>query len=41
VVAGGLVGYAIGSMLSDQESAQRGRPQVSIGLGNVHARWAF
>ena len=41
VVAGGVVGYAIGSLLSDQETMKRGRAQVSIGLGSIHAKWDF
>ncbi len=41
VVAGGLVGYASGSFMLEQQNARAGKAQVMVGPGSVTARWTY
>jgi membrane-associated phospholipid phosphatase len=42
-VAGGVLGYAMGSLLLDQQRAMpaRGQPRIALGLQSVSATWDF
>lgn len=40
-VAGGIMGYAVGSLLYDQQRDRQGFPQLSLGPRGVAATWKF